>query len=107
MRLKANLLAELTQNIEVEVLQLLRKQAGFQGQITFAVPGGTEAVAISLWEKKEHAESYNRETHPQLQKTLEKFIEGPPQSGPNKVINSTFHPRAGQTVASSSAVDGR
>ena len=99
MRLKANLLAELARTIEVEVLPLLRKQAGFQGQITLAVPGGTEAVAISLWEKREHAESYNRETHPQLQRTLEKLIEGSPAIQTHEVVNSTFHPMEGSSSA--------
>lgn len=99
MRLKANLLAELTRTIEADVLPLLRTQTGFQGQITLAVPGGTEAVAISLWEKKEHAESYNRETHPQLQMTLEKFIEGSPAIQTYEVVNSTFHPMAGSSIA--------
>ena len=107
MRLNANLLAELTKTIEVEVLPLLQKQAGFQGQITLAVPGGTEAVAISLWEKKEHAESYNRETHPQLQKSLEKFIEGSPAIQTYEIINSTFHPMADPTRVPTSAMGVR
>lgn len=107
MRLKVNLLAELTRTMEADFLPLLRKQVGFQGQITLAVPGGTEAVAISLWEKKEHAESYNRETHPQLQKSLEEFIEGPTAIQTYEVINSTFHPMAGLATVSSSTVGVR
>jgi len=36
----------------------LRKQKGFQDEITFAIPGGTDVVAISLWDTKENAEAY-------------------------------------------------
>ena len=104
MCLKSNLLEELTKTIEAEVLPLLRKQARFQGQITLTVPGGTEAVAISLWEKKEYAESYNRETHPQFRETLEKFIQRPSAIQTFEIVNSTFHPIAGQTAVSCSAV---
>lgn len=107
MRLKANLLAELTRTIETEVLPLLRKQAGFQGQITLAVPGGSEAVAISLWERKEQAESYNRETHPRLQNSLQRFIEGPPAIQTYEVVNSTFHPMASPARVPTSAVGVR
>lgn len=107
MRLKATLLPELVRTIEDKVLPLLREQTGFQGQITLAVPGGAEAVAISLWQKKEYAEAYNRETHPQLQKPLEKFIEGPPAIQTYEVVNSTFHPIAAEAAASSSAVGVR
>jgi len=104
MRLKANRLPEPTRTNQDEVLPLLREQTGFQGQIPLAVPGGTEAVAISLWEKKECAEAYHRETHPQLQKFLEKFIDGPPAIQTYEVVNSIFHPVAAQAAASSRAM---
>jgi len=107
MRLKANLLARLNRTIENEVLPLLQKQAGFQGQFTFAVPGGTEAVTISLWEKKEYAHACRRETHPQLPKAMEKFIEGSPAIQTCEVVNSTFHPLAAQGAVSSIAMGVR
>ncbi len=43
MQLKPNSVAEFTQRIEKDILPLLRKQKGFQDEITFNVPGGTEA----------------------------------------------------------------
>ncbi len=46
--LKPNSVAEFTQLIEKETLPLLRKQKGFQDEMTFVVPGGAEAVGISL-----------------------------------------------------------
>jgi hypothetical protein len=58
MRLKANSVAEFTQTLEKEIIPLLRKQKGFEDEIAFVVPGGTEAVAISLWDQKANAEAY-------------------------------------------------
>jgi hypothetical protein len=39
-------------------------------EILFVVPGGPEVVAISLWDSKENAETYNRATYPEVLKTL-------------------------------------
>ena len=56
-RLKTNGVAEFTRLIENEALPVLRKQKGFQDELTFVVPGGGEAVAISLWDEKQNADS--------------------------------------------------
>ncbi len=69
-RLKLNNLVELTRAIEIETLPLLRKQKGFQDEITFAAPGGREAVVISLWDEKEDAEADRRHTYAAELKTL-------------------------------------
>ncbi len=89
--LKLNSAAEFTQRIEKEVLPLLRKQTGFQDEITFVGPGGTQAFGISLWENKENADTYNRGTYPEVTKILSKVIEGTPQVETFQVANSTFH----------------
>ena len=47
-RLKPNSVAEFTGLIEKEALPLLRKQKGFQDEITLIASEGTGAVAISL-----------------------------------------------------------
>jgi hypothetical protein len=44
MHLKPNSVAEFTQRLEKDILPLLRKQKGFQDEITFVGQGGTEAV---------------------------------------------------------------
>jgi hypothetical protein len=49
MHLKPNSVAEFTQRLEKDILPMLRKQKGFQDEITFVGQGGTEAFAISLW----------------------------------------------------------
>src|SRR5213080_4331394 len=91
MRLKPNSAKAFTDSIEKEVIPLLRKQKGFQDEITFVVPGGTEAVGISLWDQKENAEAYGRGTYPAVLNALSKVIEGTPKVQAYEVSNSTFH----------------
>ena len=91
MRLKPNSVAEFTKTLENEIIPLLRKQKGFQDEITFVVPGGTEAVGVSLWDQKENAEAYDRGTYPQVLSALSKVIEGTPNVQAYEVSNSTFH----------------
>jgi heme-degrading monooxygenase HmoA len=70
---------------------MLRKQEGFQDEVTFVVPGGTEAYAISFWQSKENAEAYSRTGYPEVLKALGKVVEGTPQLQLYEVANSTFH----------------
>ena len=60
MHLKPNNVAEFTEKLENKIIPSLRKQKGFQDEITFVAPSGTEAFAISLWDRVESAEAYNR-----------------------------------------------
>jgi hypothetical protein len=48
-------------------------------------------VAISFWDRKEDAESYNREKYPEILKTLSKVVEGTPRVESFEVANSTSH----------------
>ena len=91
MHLKPNSVAEFTQRVEKDILPLLRKQKGFQDEITFVGQGGAEAFAISLWDKAENAEAYNRGTYPEVTKLLATVVEGPAQVETFNVVNSTFH----------------
>ena len=89
--LKPNSVAEFTRTLDQEIMPLLRKQKGFQDEITFVSSNGTEAVGISLWDQKENAEAYNRGTYPQVMKALEKVVDGTPHVQNYEVANSTFH----------------
>ena len=91
MHLKLNSVAELTQRLEREIIPLLRKQKGFQDEITFVAPGGREAFGISLWDKAENAEAYNRGAYPEVTRLLATVTEGTPQVETYEVSNSTFH----------------
>lgn len=91
MQLKPNSAIEFTRMVEKEIIPLLRKQAGFKDEITFIPSGEKEAVAISLWERKENAETYQRDTYPEMLKTVAKLIEGTPQVQNSEVCNSTWY----------------
>jgi hypothetical protein len=91
LHLKANTAPEFTRTLETDVLPLLRKQNGFKDEITFVAPDGAEAIAISLWDRKESAEAYGRDTYPEVLKSLAKVIEGTPEVLNYEVANSTCH----------------
>ena len=90
-QLKPNSVAEFTRTLENDIIPLLRKQQGFQDEIAFVVPGGTEAVSISVWDQREQAETYARDTYPQVLKAVANVVEGTPQVDTYEVSNSTFH----------------
>jgi hypothetical protein len=98
-RLKPNSVAEFTRLIENEALPLLRKQKGFQDEITLVAPGGADAVAISLWDQKQNADAYSRDTYPGLLKSLGKVVEGTPQVHTYEVASSTSHKLAVHVTA--------
>jgi hypothetical protein len=89
--LKSNALSDYTRTFEKDVLPLLRKQNGFKDEITFAGPGGVDVTAISLWENKTDAETYNTNAYPQVLKTMARFIEGTPKVQTSDVVTSTLH----------------
>jgi len=91
LKLKPNSTAEFTQRLEKEVIPMLRKQKGFQDEITFVVPAGTEAFGVSLWDNKESADAYNRGPYAEVTKILAKLVEGTPRLETYEVSNSTFH----------------
>ena len=99
MHLKPNQVSEFTQTLEKNIIPLLRKQKGFQDEITFVLPGGREAFGISLWDRAENAETYNRGTYPEVSKILTKVVEGTPQVETYDVANSTCHKIAAAATA--------
>jgi hypothetical protein len=91
MNLKPNTAREFTQTFEKDILPILRKQNGFKDEITFVGTEGKDVVAISLWDRKEKAEQYSRDTYPQVLKGLAKVVEGTPKVHAYEVSNSTWH----------------
>jgi len=91
LRLKANTAPEFTRTLETDVLPILRKQSGFKDEITFVAPDRSVAVAISLWDRKENADNYSRDTYPEVLKSLAKVVEGTPEVENYEVANSTCH----------------
>jgi len=91
MQLKPNSVAAFTRTLEHTIIPLLRTQPGFQDEIAFVVPGGTEAVSISVWDQQADAEAYAGSTYPQVLKAVANVVEGTPQVDTYEVSNSTFH----------------
>ena len=89
--LKPNTAKEFTKKLETDILPLLKKQNGFKDEITFLAEGGKDAVAISLWDRKESADAYGRDTYPEVLKGLATMVEGTPRVNAYEVTSSTFH----------------
>jgi len=81
-----------------EVIPLLRKQKGFQDELTFVASGGLEAIGISLWDQREDADAYSRRTYPVVLRALADVVEGTPRIQIFEVANSTFHMLAARTA---------
>ena len=91
MQLKPNSATAFTNSLEKEVIPMLRKQKGFQDEITFVVPDGTKVLAISLWDKSESADAYNSGDYTKVVQMLSNVVEGTPSVENYEVANSTFH----------------
>jgi hypothetical protein len=91
MQIKTNGGAEFTRTMEKDVLPRLRKQTGFADELTFLNLNGKDAVAISLWDRKDSADNYARDTYPQVLKDLANVVVGTPEIQAFEVSNSTFH----------------
>lgn len=90
MNLKPNTLTEFLKTMENEIVPLLRKQKGFQDEITLSVPRRSEVVAISFWDQKENAQTYQSSGYPEVLKILKKVLDGTPQVRTFEVVSSTL-----------------
>ena len=91
LHLKTDGAAEFTRRVETDILPVLRKQNGFQDEMTLVADNGADALAISLWDKKESADAYNRDAYPEVLKSLVNVLDGTPVIDGYEVSNSTFH----------------
>ncbi|HMC83644.1 MAG TPA: hypothetical protein VKL61_10480 [Candidatus Polarisedimenticolia bacterium] len=89
--LKPGRTTEFTQTLEKDIIPVLRKQKGFQDEIAFVGPNGTDTFGISLWDLKENADAYARGTYASVLKSMEPVMEGTPEVETYEVSNSTFH----------------
>ncbi len=99
MQLKANSLTEFNRLLEKEIIPLLQRQKGFRDELVLIAPGGTEVTGISIWEQKENADAYNRETFPEVQKQLARVTEGTPRVKTCEITFSTIHQLAARARA--------
>src|SRR5947209_7366965 len=91
MQVKTNSLKQFTETFENEIIPTLHKQKGFKDEVLFVVPGGPEVLAISMWESKNDAETYNSTSYPGVLKSLSNLIEASPKLKTYDVVSSTFH----------------
>jgi steroid delta-isomerase-like uncharacterized protein len=104
LRLKPGKLNEFTRTFDKEVLSILRKQPGFREEITFAMPGDVELIAISLWESKEQADAYNASAYPKVLQALHAMLDGAPKVQSLNVMSSTIqHAGSGSGKAASAS----
>jgi heme-degrading monooxygenase HmoA len=96
--LKSNSVSEFNSTMEKDILPLLQKQKGFRDEISLVTSNGSEAVGISLWDRKEDAEAYNRSAYPEVQKLLARVSEGTPQVQTYEVGTSTIQRAAARAV---------
>jgi len=97
--LKPNSVDEFTRTMKNLIIPLLRKQKGFMDEITLIAPDGTEAVGISLWDRKKNAAGYYRTTYPHVLELLAKVVEATPEVKSYDVTNSTYHKIAARAAA--------
>lgn len=90
MQLKPNSAPDFTRLVDSDLIPMLRKNSGFCDEIVLVNSDATSAVAVSLWDSKEHAENYSRTGYPEVAKTLARVIEGSPKIEVYQVSNLTF-----------------
>lgn len=96
--LKPAMLNDYNKTFANEVLPLLRKQKGFQDEISFCNPNSLDVTAISLWDTRENAELYAQSTFGEVMKLLSKTIDGTPKVRSEEVIHSTLMPHVSEAV---------
>jgi heme-degrading monooxygenase HmoA len=98
-RLKPNSITQFTETFDKEIVPMLRKQPGFRDELTLVSDDGLHVTAISIWETKEQAEAYNTAGYPEVLKTLDKVLDGPPKVRLSKITSSTLHKPAAVAAA--------
>jgi hypothetical protein len=92
--LKPNTITDFNRRQETEILPLLRKQKGFQDLITLVAPDKRHVQAISIWDKIESAEAYDRGAYSEITKLLANVTDGKPKVETLEVSASTLHKSA-------------
>lgn len=90
MTLKLVRAREIRPVLENEILPMLRRQKGFLDELLLVHPLKNEAIALSLWEEKKHAENFNRDVYPAMVKIHNRYTEGVPILKDFEVPYATF-----------------
>jgi len=89
--LKPNSISKFSLLMEQDVIPMLRKEKGFQDELSFFAPSEDAVTSITLWDEAASAEAYSKGTYTEILGKLAALIEGTPTVDTYEVINSTFH----------------
>ena len=88
--LKPNSLNDFKSRQENDIVPILRKQKGFQDVITLVTHDKKHVHAISLWDKAESAEAYDRASFSEVTRLLASVIDGKPKVETMEVSTTTI-----------------
>ena len=91
MSVKAGAVEAFTELIESEIIPLVRHLKGFQDALTLMVPGGREAIGISVWSRRKDADRYGRCTEKDVMNRLALLLDDFGAAKTFQLSNSTFH----------------
>ena len=80
-----------TRKFEEKIIPTLRKQHGFRDEVSFFDKDRNESVAISFWDTEADARKYEKDTYPEMVKTLSDTFEGTPDVKRFEVANATWY----------------
>jgi len=98
LKLKPSSAIEFSRLFEMQILPVLREQAGFLDAMTLVSGERSEAVAISFWDKRESAEAFSRTSYAVLLGRLAGVLAEPPDVSTLVVSSSTPHQRAARAL---------
>ena len=78
-QLKPNSFNDFNRRQEDEVVPILRKQKGFQEVFAMVTPDKKRIEAISIWDRMEDADAYDRSGYKDVIKVLSSVVEGTPK----------------------------
>lgn len=90
-KLLPNHLMQFIDTYEHQVLEILKKHKGFQGEIMIITASGEDVIASSYWERQEDAAIYEEAAYKLALDALSSMIEDGPTVRNSEVISSTFH----------------
>ena len=91
MSVKTGAVVAFTELIDSEIIPLVRHLKGFQDALTLIVPGGREAIGISVWSRRMDADKYGRSTEKEVMNRLALFLDDFGTAKTFQLSNSTFH----------------
>ena len=89
--LKPNSISKFSLLMEQEIIPILRKEKGFQDELSYFAPSEDAVTTITLWDKAPSAEAYSKGAYVEILKKWAPLIEGIPIVDTYEVVNSTFH----------------